>query len=98
MGTHYFGVLTYSGQGTLDHFMGYRIRKDNQKIRRSDPAFHICAGLAEHFRFTSVFTADIRILSFHTLISTENHYAHYVLLRLWLGIANLCGNMIRRPI
>ena len=76
MGTHNFGFPADSCQSTSDHLMGNCVRKYDQKIRRSDPASHVCAGLAEHFGFTSVFPADIRILSFHAFIPAKNHNTH----------------------
>ena len=62
MGTHNFGFPADSCQSTSDHLMGNCMGKYNQKIRRSDPAFHVCAGLAEHFCFTSVFPPRITTL------------------------------------
>lgn len=76
MGPHDLCFPAYSGQSTLDHFVGDCMGEHDQKIRRPDPVFHVCAGFAEHLRFTSIFPAGIRILPFHTFVSTENHYAH----------------------
>ena len=95
MGTHNFGFPADSCQSTSDHLMGNCMGKYNQKIRRSDPAFHVCAGLAEHFCFTSVFPADIRILSFHAFIPAKNHNTHKNLL-LKLVSSNLVGHKTRR--
>ena len=95
MGSHNFGSPTDSCQRTSDHLMGNCMRKYDQKIRRSDPAFHVCAGLAEHFGFTSVFPADIRILSFHAFIPAKNHNTHKNLL-LKLVSSNLVGHKTRR--
>ena len=78
MGPHNLRAFAYSGQGTLDHFVGDCMGEHDQKIRRPDPAFHIRTGLAEYFGLTSVFPADIRILSLHTLISSKDHHAHKV--------------------
>ena len=60
MGTHNFGFPADSCQSTSNHFMGNRMGKYDQKIRRSDPASHVCAGLAEHFGFTSVFPVQLQ--------------------------------------
>ena len=76
MGPHDLCFPAYSGQGTLDHFVGDRMGEHDQKIRRPDPVFHVRAGFAEHFGLTSVFSTDIRILSLHALISAKNHYTH----------------------
>jgi hypothetical protein len=89
MGTDDLRIPTYACQGTLEHLVRDRVSKHNQKIRRPDPVFHVCAGFAEYLGFTSIFPAGIRILPFHAFVSTENHYAHDVsLIFRWLVFSN----------
>ncbi len=76
MGTDDFCFFADAGQGALDHFVGNRMGKYDQQIRRSDAAFHVRAGFAEYLGFTAIFTAGITILPFHALISSKYDYAH----------------------
>ena len=59
MGPYVLRIRAYSGQRTLDHLVGDRMRKHDQEIWCPDPASHICAGFAEYFGFTSVSAAHI---------------------------------------
>ena len=69
-------VPVNSGQGALKHFVGNSMCEHDKEIRRSYPAAHIRAGLAEYLGLASVFPTCICILSLHTLIPAENYYAH----------------------
>ncbi len=60
----------------MNHLMRDRMSKQDNDIRFPQTIAQRSAGLAEDFCLMSMFPAQVRIPSFHTLVSTNDHYTH----------------------
>src|SRR5699024_2352969 len=60
------------------HLVRNRIGKQDQKIRTADFLFHRTVFFGKNFGLASKISADIRILTYHSLIPADNDYTHPV--------------------
>lgn len=64
---------------TLYHLMGYGTGKQDHQIRRTDLLFDGSGFFREHLCRTAVRHTHIGILAAHTLVSSDNHNAHWII-------------------
>ena len=61
-----------------DHFVGNCADEQNQQIRATNLLFQGTVFLCKNLRLTAMLLADIFILRYHSLISTDNYNTHAV--------------------
>lgn len=81
MGTNDPCTLAGTVQRILNHFMRHCMGKQNHEIRFSDAIAHSILKFAENLRLTAVPGTEITVLPLHALISADDHYTHFFLLR-----------------
>ena len=69
-------LLVYVRHDALHHLVGYRVGEDYHQIRLSDPVREASLIFAEDLGLAAVLLTEVYILSFHTFVAANDHYAH----------------------
>jgi hypothetical protein len=77
---HRCGTPSRLLQSTAHHFVRNRTGKEYQQIGTADLFFEIGGHFGKHFGFVPIGLADLPVSALHTLIASDDDYAHRNLL------------------
>lgn len=77
MASHHIGITFLRlGDCAPHHLVRYRVRKEDNEIRRANLISQLCRHLCEHLRLAVVLLTNLFVLADHAIMSAHNHDAH----------------------